>query len=60
MKKPVVKKADHTTPMFDVGVETSPGMRAFLPTMTWPEVVALRDELTRFLSDSRNAEGTSP
>jgi hypothetical protein len=58
MKKPVVKKADTADQAsIDVGVETSPGMRAFLPTMTWHEADALRDELTRFLlSDIRNAE----
>lgn len=53
--KPVVEKSRYTRDGYDVGVETSPGMRSLLPTQTWPELSALRDELTRFLSDSRNA-----
>ncbi len=40
--------------LLDVGVQTAPGMYAFLPAMTWPEAVALRDELNTFLMDARN------
>lgn len=54
--KPVICRSDMSSEQrFDVGMESYPGMRSFLPCMTWSEMTALRDELNRFLADSRNA-----
>jgi hypothetical protein len=53
---PKIRRSDMSGPLLDVGVQTSEGMFAFLPAMTWPEASALRDELATFLMDARNAE----
>ena len=57
MKVPKVRPSDMSgreVSLLDIGVQTSPGMYAFLPAMTWPEAAALRDALTAFMMDSRN------
>ena len=59
MMKPVVRLSDFSgaIPLFDVSMGAG-ATRGGLPSLTWSEMVALRDELNRFLSDSRNAEGS--
>ncbi len=38
------------------GVETGPGMRCFLPLLTFDELAALRDKITEFLAEEEKEE----
>ena len=56
--RPVIRPADLSgePARYDVGMESYPGMRSFLPSMTLQEMDALRTDLQHFIEDAGYAD----